>query len=172
MNSLIKSPILPSLEDIGLKALGFHLANTKVYLEYGCGGSTLQALNHSESLVVSVDSSAEWIKKLKEGINPLHSQRLNLLHAEIGEVVQWGQPANRSRIGEWYQYSLLPWKFVREKNWSPDLVFIDGRFRVACFCATYIASQKGAVVLFDDFEDRKLYHIILSLLKPVGRFEK
>jgi hypothetical protein len=52
---------------------------------------------------------------------------------------------------------------------------IDGRFRVACFLTSLIYAQPQTVILFDDYEDRPVYHVVEKHLKPVlmaGRMAK
>ena len=42
----------------------------------------------------------------------------------------------------------------------PDVVLIDGRFRVACFLTSLLKSKVGAVIIFDDYSDRNHYHVV------------
>ena len=49
----------------------------------------------------------------------------------------------------------------------PDLVFIDGRWRNACFLATLLFARKEVLVVWDDYLDRPQYHLFESMIKPV-----
>ena len=52
---------------------------------------------------------------------------------------------------------------------SPDLVLIDGRFRVASFLVSALLAQEGCTILFDDYFDRPNYHVVEKYLKPVRK---
>ena len=43
---------------------------------------------------------------------------------------------------------------------KPDLVLIDGRFRVACFLHSRLAAEAGTPSLFDDYTNRPQYHLV------------
>lgn len=47
-------------------------------------------------------------------------------------------------------------------------MLIDGRFRVACLLAAWLAVKKKTEILFDDFVGRPHYHSVLEVL-PVAR---
>jgi len=162
--------ILPTLEGLGLEALQSSLSRSQVYLEYGCGGSTLIAASDPKRVVVSVDSHPAWIDKVRAAVAQ-SSQRtatIHLLTAELGPVVQWGYPATNRRFKAWHNYPLMPWQFCQRSALQPDLVFIDGRFRVASFCACYLAAEPGTRILFDDYTVRPPYHVTGDLLKPTA----
>jgi len=50
-----------------------------------------------------------------------------------------------------------PWQHGSVK---PDLVLIDGRFRVACFLHSLLAAEPGTPILFDDYSNRPHYHLV------------
>jgi len=43
---------------------------------------------------------------------------------------------------------------------KPDLVVIDGRFRVACFLHSLLAAEAGTPILFDDYTNHPRYHLV------------
>ncbi len=51
----------------------------------------------------------------------------------------------------------------------PDVVLIDGRFRVACFLTVMLRATKPVTVLFDDYHKRPEYHWIEEFGAPVDR---
>jgi hypothetical protein len=161
-------PLQPSLEAAGLSALKAALASSTVYLEYGCGGSTLLASQNGRLKIVSIDSDSNWIARVQSRLasEPERSALTHILAAPVGQVAAWGRPIDRRKIAGWPKYSTLPWIYCRSEGLVADLVFIDGRFRVACFCATYLSAREGTTVLFDDFKDRRHYDAVLALLKP------
>ncbi|MGC6404715.1 MAG: hypothetical protein ACON5A_05760 [Candidatus Comchoanobacterales bacterium] len=56
-----------------------------LYGEYGCGQSTKWVLNHSSANVIAVDTSDEWVDKVKNN-NPNTSDRLNIQYVNVGVV--------------------------------------------------------------------------------------
>ena len=66
----------------------------------------------------------------------------------------------------WSSYATIPWKFCQEHSLSPDLVLIDGRFRVACFIASCVYAQNPISIIFDDFVKREQYHIVKKIVEP------
>ena len=49
---------------------------------------------------------------------------------------------------------------------KPDLVLIDGRFRVASFLTSLRECKVGTKIIFDDYEFRAHYHIVEDFIKP------
>ena len=103
-----------------------YLKRSKIYLEYGSGGSTFLALKESETKIFSVESDANWIKYLsswKIVKNALEQDSLKFLHADIGPVQVFGYPLNRDNEEVFYKYSSLFFNSYSEIK--PDTIFID-----------------------------------------------
>ena len=90
----------------------------------------------------------------------------------MGITGEWGMPLlGKERKGP--RYVCAP--FGELRNAFPDLIFVDGRYRVACVleCAREAAAaKKTATVLMDDYEGRPAYHVLEQFLgKPerIGR---
>lgn len=140
------------------------------YLEYGSGGSTLIALRTpSLGKIDSVESDADFIEKhLKpDGLvdENLKSGRLRFLIPRIGKLGAWGHPVDREAEHLYPNYALCPW-FDRAK---PDIILVDGRFRVASALATLIECP-GGTLLIHDF-NRSLYRVLdafVSIYDAVG----
>jgi hypothetical protein len=67
----------------------------------------------------------------------------------------------------WPDYAIAVWDKIDEQNISPDLIVIDGRFRVACFLASLLRAEAGTTILFDDYVGReKRYAIVEKFLTP------
>jgi hypothetical protein len=58
-----------------------------------------------------------------------------------------------------------------EERSKIDLVMIDGRFRVACCLKCFDIINDGCFIAFDDFLNRKKYHIILVYYEIVEKTE-
>ena len=59
----------------------------------------------------------------------------------------------------------------KEEQDSIDLVFIDGRFRVACCLKCYDIISEKCLIAFDDFLDREYYHIVLEYFDIIEHTE-
>ena len=54
----------------------------------------------------------------------------------------------------------------------PELVVIDGRFRVACFLASCVSTTRPLQILIDDYCDRPNYQVIERFAKPSERVDR
>ncbi len=141
-------------------------AEARVILEYGAGGSTLVAAQVPGARVFAVDSDAAWLARLsgRFAAQPPEAE-LVLHHADIGPVRDWGHPADRSGRDRWPDYAASIWD--RAGFVAPDVVFIDGRFRLACFLTVLLRSQGPVTVLWDDYANRPAYHAAERFAAPV-----
>lgn len=143
-------------------------AAASVILEYGAGGSTLVAAEMTGKQVFAVESDGDWIAMMKEwfAANPPSSQ-ITLHHGDIGPTVDWGRPKSESQWRRFLNYPLTIWDHPALVH--PDVVLIDGRFRVGCFLATLMRITRPVTVLFDDYANRKAYHIVEQFYEPIAR---
>ena len=141
-------------------------SDAKYIVEYGSGGSTLLAAKLNKH-IITVESCVEWLVELmgsyKENDYP---GNIVPIWANIGKTGNWGYPIDQNAWKKWKEYSILPWRYCLEHEMDPDVVLIDGRFRVSCFISTCIYIKKKTLIIFDDFVDRKNYHVILGIAKP------
>lgn len=151
-----------------------HYEKAEVILEYGSGGSTVLASRMPGKLIFSVESDRSWAVSLQASIDAtdLPSPAI-LYHVDIGPTGAWGRPFDDSHWQSFYRYPMAIWiePFFRH----PDLILIDGRLRPACFVAACLQITKPVTILFDDYLDRKSYHVVEKLLMPaeiVGRMAR
>lgn len=152
------------------------LQDCRLYLEYGSGSSTVIAAALNKPFI-SVETDKYFLKAVRTKIGSL-SQRQWLVHADIGLTGFWGRPLramnpSARRLCKWQAYPGMPWRFIGEHEW-PDLVLIDGRFRVATAltCCTKLRTHPEAKILLDDYSDRPQYHVIAqhaALVRTAGR---
>lgn len=159
--------MLPHLEAKGLDRLRLSFSKCSNYLEYGSGGSTLMACEHALDSIISVDSDKFWIDKVESKINK-SDKFISINYCDIGPVKDWGIPADHSGFKNYWRYAVTPWKIAIDNHVQPDLVFIDGRFRVACFIYSWITASEGTIILFDDYSVRPEYHVIERFCIPVS----
>ena len=82
---------------------------------------------------------------------------------DLGEVLSWGYPKDYSKRDNISEYLDFIWKQSRK----PDLVLIDGRFRVASFLTTLKHCELGTTIIFDDYLKRSHYHIVEEMVLPI-----
>lgn len=145
------------------------LKTSTVYGEYGVGDSTVFALNNSKVKIYAVDTSTQWIENVKNRVAKSQNiENLNLNYIDLGNLSNWGHPISYSNREKFVNYRESIWTY----ELKPDLVLIDGRFRVACFLTCLKYGNKGTKIIFDDYLEREKYHIVEIFLKPkkiVGR---
>ena len=140
------------------------LREARSYLEYGGGGSTVVAAREGK-VFKTVDSDPYFLDAVKRKISslnePINLSNISFIHADIGLTQAWGTPVfhgrDEKRLQQWRNYPLSPWN--AGDNFSPDLVLVDGRFRVACALASIRALQGKSdwELLVDDYEERYFY---------------
>lgn len=142
-----------------------------VIFEYGSGGSTLSALNKGKT-IFSVETDQEWIQKIISESPQFSEGTFYPLYVDVGSTKELGYPANEAKKDRWFNYALSPWRDAFKRGLHPDLVLIDGRFRVASFVASVVFCRKDMIVLWDDYSERVNYHHIEKTFKPeaiIGR---
>ncbi len=159
----------PHMPEEECQALTAALQSAQSYLEFGMGGSTVLAAWLGVPQIVSIDSSEKWIENVASQIAPIQSSsQIELLHAPIGETLEWGFPKDTQMQSQWPGYYSKPWRVAHD----PDLVLIDGRFRVPCFLYSLLQLKPSAVILWDDYRERSEYHHIEQHLAPAAYFGK
>ena len=146
------------------------LKDCKFYLEYGSGGSTIAAskLNIKS---ISIDNDRDFIEVLDKYLP--NKNRNKIVHRDIGITKFWGFPTgitvnNKIRKKLYSDYSSFP---VLDEY--PDLILIDGRFRVACALKA-LRSMKDVndfILIVDDYKYRDYYSIISefsTLIEMIG----
>lgn len=149
------------------------IARARTVLEYGAGGSTVLAAEAGAE-VWSVESDADWAAMMRVwfAANP-PSRAVHVLHADIGPTRDWGHPRDESRLRHWPDYALAPWETPGFPH--PDVVLVDGRFRLACFLAVAFHITRPVTLFFDDYVPRRGYHRAEEVAKPaalIGRMAR
>ena len=164
----------PSFDAEGLAFFAKALTGIRTYLEYGSGGSTVLASRFVQRLF-SVESDARFLQAVERKVRAIGSKSENhFLHADIGLTEFWGKPAftnlTPARLQRWSGYPQLPWKSLNTAGVIPDLILIDGRFRVACMLECLIRLDgRDTTVCFDDYFDRESYAVVEQFADLVDR---
>lgn len=162
----VKAPKL-TLPDIEAEVVRTAYGAARTILEYGSGGSTVIAGDVAGATVFSVENDGDWARMMQGWFaeNPPKAQ-VTLHHADLGPTKAWGMPVNNRRVHLWPGYPNSVWDlpgFV-----APEVVLIDGRFRLACFLTVLYRTPGPVRVLWDDYTGRKPYHIAERLSQPVA----
>jgi hypothetical protein len=139
-------------------------------LEFGAGGSTTLALKLGVNRLVSVESDASWIERIKaddRAAQAVEDRRLTMLRADIGPIGFMGGPGKGSTRDRWPDYARTPW--TQLDTGQLDLILIDGRFRVACILESILRAPPQTIIAVHDFWDRPEYHCVLPFLDLVDR---
>ncbi len=136
-----------------------HVSKARVYAEYGVGQSTDWVHSNTSAMILAVDSSEQWIHKV---IADKTGPRIDAQWVDLGPLGDWGRPLTYKQRDNFIHYAKSPW--VRSA--TPDVVLIDGRFRVCCFLTSILRATPDTIIVFDDYIDRPHYHIVEELLVP------
>lgn len=146
----------PHMSDNETNIFKKYLSKSTLYFEFGSGGSTILAHKYKNiKKITSIESDSEYSKYI-QNIAP----NANMIHINIGDTVKWGHPKNKNNYNDWPNY----YKAWFNKNYEPDLILIDGRFRIACALtiALNTKNSQNTIVLIHDFNNRPSYHCILD----------
>ena len=81
----------------------------------------------------------------------------------------WGHPGKRATIDEVINYSTHMKNLDQHLQHDIDLIFIDGRFRVACCLKCHDIMNDDCVIIFDDFINRPHYHVVLEYFNIIEK---
>lgn len=145
------------------------IKESRHYLEFGAGGSTIRALQKSTAVIYVVESSPAWLAQMRKYhfVRFHEGKRLHMHPVNIGPVGHWGYPESENSRELFEEYSSGIYRIV-DSNLI-DLVLVDGRFRVACTLKAIQSCHKNSRfrILIHDFWNRPAYHALLSYLDTV-----
>lgn len=155
----------------------------KSYFEYGCGGSTILACQVPNILkITTVESNLAFLNELLNSspclVDSYLNKRVEAVYADIGPISEFGIPSDFTRINNWPSYPeavLLSQNYHTEAR--PDLVLVDGRFRVASALNALLVldppteTSRGGILAIHDFFTRPGYYIVLEYAEVVDCIE-
>lgn len=163
----------PRMTSAEIDVLVRETARAQHVVEYGVGGSTLIAVEAGCVRVCSAETDKAWIEKAAEHPQlkaAISDGRLAIEHADIGKVVRWGMPLDRTLRKEWLTYPTTPWK-VAEAD-KVDIVFVDGRFRVASALTSALLGRPDLRILVHDMTKRpRRYRPIYSFMDELEQVD-
>ena len=81
----------------------------------------------------------------------------------LGPTISYGYPKTYEKRKQFTLYCNSIWN---HQGLIPEIVLIDGRFRVACFLTCLLKAKHGTKLIFDDYVSNPHYHIVEEFLKP------
>jgi len=171
----------PYLDGQSLGVFKSALEDCRFYLEYGSGGSTILAARLQKRFI-SVDTDPYFLESVRKKIGELAPDQ-HLVHADVGLTGPWGTPFWRRltphTLNKWTNSLEAPWRYMQSREGQdhpmlPDLILIDGRFRVAAtlVCCAHLTASPGTRIFVDDYAESPHYHVIekyATLTATAGR---
>ena len=136
------------------------IRDVRIYGEYGMGSSTIWVLDNCKCHVVAVDSNPVWIQHVKDKAQS--AVRLDASLVDLGALAHMGRPRTYDKRDNFIAYCTSIW----QGSQKPELVLIDGRFRVCCFLNCLLHGEPGTKILFDDYLYRPTYHVVEEFVEP------
>ncbi|MCX2522765.1 hypothetical protein [Larsenimonas rhizosphaerae] len=133
---------------------------SQCYGEYGVGQSTRWMAKHTNARLESVESDERWAVSVRTDIAV--PERATVRYCDTGPVGDWGRALSYKHRDRFEDYINGWWP----EGISPDLVLVDGRFRVACFLTSLLNAAPGTRLLFDDYCNRPYYHLVEEFVTP------
>ena len=142
------------------------LKKSKFYFEYGSGSSTLVASELNKKFI-SIELDKKYYLELKKKIKNDQVKFFN-----IGPVGEFSYPIFKLKK-KIINYINSIDSYLSNEDY-PDLILIDGRFRIACCLNILKHIQKKSLkvlILLDDYEKRESYKILNKFfkIKSIGR---
>lgn len=138
------------------------IRDANFYLEWGSGASTIYVSSLGITDGISIESDRAW-KRMVE--SKLPNDNVLILDRNIGltgpysdPIISLFTPLSDERKRRFKLYSDPP------TNFFPNVVLIDGKFRVACALKTLLTfkthDHKDWIIIIDDYIERTQYHIV------------
>jgi hypothetical protein len=167
-------PDTPHFEPESLEYFQSRVRSGQLYMEYGSGGSTVLAARAGAN-VISVETDRHYLQSVSKKVAvTAPDTHADLIHADIGLTREWGRPVltrpTAHRVAAWARYLEAPWGSPELADRRPDVILVDGRFRVAAAltCLKHLGADGRSEILFDDYVDRPHYRHVEKLMPVVG----
>ena len=172
-NYTIERPHMSDKEsEYFLKTFQSHSIKNSIILEWGSGGSTNFLAWNSRHLT-SIENSRQFCDQMALRNTTkcnISLNKLNYICMNHTNLKEWGMAQNQSLVASkrYRTYvEIVDRYFVNHK---PDIVFVDGRFRVACILKGALLirdkpySASSGFILVHDYVDRRHYHVVENFL--------
>ena len=141
------------------------------YLEYGSGSSTIYFSRNKKFKIVSVESDKVFANSVLKIIN---NNNVKIFIAKVGLTGYWGYPIFfKNSYSKGFNYVNTPWKNLGNE-YMPDVVLIDGRYRVACALNILLKAANNCkiLIIIDDYNGRDEYKIFEQFCNKINSIER
>lgn len=127
------------LDDADRQTIGDLYFKASSVFEFGLGESTLIAAAVNVPRYAGVDSDAVWVSKARETAIASGMHHFRFYFSDIGETKTWGRPTLPDLAKSQYDYQLAA---LMAEPRAFDVYLVDGRYRVACACLSFLHAIK------------------------------
>lgn len=159
-----------SMSGTDLSNFLIELSKERIVLEFGSGGSTF-LFSENAKFTTSVESDIYFSKMIEKTLRKKGQiEKTHIYWASIGPTKSYGQPL--FLLERFFRHRYINYfnKIFQESKNSckAEIVFIDGRFRVACAMSSLLNIKQDFKIIVDDYFDRPEYFDIAKVLgKPM-----
>ena len=127
-----------------LMAFTSFLTENTTFFEFGSGCSSVIAKYYSKKSY-AVEGNKKWYEEgIKNGLKD------NILFKDIKPIskrdVLWSYPGKDTNLNDWKKYFQ-----AYKKEYNADIIFIDGRFRVACALDIFNKIREDTLILIHEY---------------------
>lgn len=125
------------------------ITKDSIVLEWGSGKSTPAIAKRCKKLV-SIEHNLQWMQDVRKMLEAENITNVLQLHVERNHEEM---PGHDGTHRDYAHYVQLPLKLAKERDLQFDIIFIDGRARVAC---SQVASQiltDGGFIFIHDYKN-------------------
>ena len=153
----------PHMEEVGDWALFQDvLRSSRVYFEFGAGGSTgVAATTKNLVSVTSVDSDARFVASVRDA---RLGTRVRAYWANVGPVRMWGTPDPKLETSCRGLYPNYAESYAALRDNGTDVVFVDGRFRVSCVLEVLATGDRPLFIVHDFLPREKEHYADMDLV--------
>ncbi|RVT90221.1 hypothetical protein [Sphingomonas crocodyli] len=155
-------PDRPHFDKAALAPFVERLRSAALYLEFGSGGSTVLAASMGIE-TITVESDRWYGRAVQQKIGP--DAPNTMIFVNLGLTRDWSYPVFKkltpARRARWAQYTEAPMRHIATLGGRfPDLVLVDGLFRIACALACAREARRlnrPVTICVDDYNDKSWY---------------
>lgn len=159
---------MPHMTNNELLLIKKYAINCKEILEYGSGGSTFYFIRKNKK-IISVENNKPYFCYMKTFNVIKRYKNLDYQFVDTGKSSDWGYPVDDTKKENWPQYYKKVWEKLNIS--CPDIIFIDGRFRVMCALESIQYIRMDTIIIIHDFLDRKYYGEILNYFELIDQVD-
>jgi len=140
--------VMMSKEEQAMFEKYLDLPTTKTYYEYGSGGSTIvAAIKPNIEQVITVESDRKYYDMMLMSLQKVKrfKEKIIVHYVDVGCYDNAGYPPE-------FNFGLNYYTHIDKLEYVPDVILIDGRWRVECAFHVFRKATEDTIILLHDFE--------------------